>query len=83
MIWVNTLDNNGNVTFVLRYNTAVATGDLIGKSGTVYDVPQRPVPNPARYAVTVGTGVVGSNVLTDNTWFNALNRPVKSQPAGS
>ena len=26
---------------------------------------------------------MGSNVLTDNTWFNAMNRPVKTQPAGS
>jgi RHS repeat-associated protein len=76
-----TYDNLDRVTQTVRKNTP-GSGFIISQEQTVYDNLGR-VFQTVRYPVNISTGVVGSNKLTDNTWYDATGNVVKQQPAGS
>ena len=80
VITFNTLDNNDRVTKTQQYDSSISVGTLIRQSQTSYDWLGR-VFQTQRWGVTEGSGT--TNILTSNTWFNALNQPVKDLPAGS
>ena len=68
------------MTKTQQYDSSISVGTLIRQSQTSYDWLGR-VFQTQRWGVTEGSGT--TNILTSNTWFNALNQPVKDLPAGS
>ena len=77
---VSTLDNLGRATAVEDKRDDSGNLVLIGKRETKYDTRGR-VYRTLRYAVS-DSGTVG-NSLADNTWYDAGDNVLKSQPAGS
>jgi len=73
-------DNLDRVTQTDRYNTT-ATGHLIARSDNQYDDRGR-VYQTITYGVDPTIGTIG-NALTDNTWYDAANYPIKELPARS
>jgi RHS repeat-associated protein len=73
-------DNLGRVIHTDRRDTT-ATGNLVERVVTAYDDRGR-VYQAVRYGVDPTTGIVG-NALTDNTWYDAAGKVLKSQSAGS
>jgi RHS repeat-associated protein len=75
-----TYDNLNRVVKTERYDTTGA-GHLIARNETKFDDQGR-VCQSISYAVDPTNGAVG-NGLTDNSWYDASGKVIKSLPAGS
>ena len=73
-------DNLSRVIKTERYDTTAA-GNLVARSETKYDS-RGNVYQSIRYGVDPSTGNVG-NSLTDNQWYDASGRVIKSLPSGA
>ena len=78
-ITVNTLDNLGRVTQTQQYNTSVAGANLIRQRNAFIDWLGRTYQTQV-WGVSGGT--LSTYPLTGNTWFNAMNQPVKQISSG-
>jgi hypothetical protein len=82
IVTFNILDNLGRVTQTRQYNTSMISTNLIRQRYLLFDWLGRSYQTQI-WGVSLGSGAL-SDPLTGNTWFNALNQPVKqAAPGGS
>ena len=83
VVTVNTLDNNDRVTRTQQYDSSISVGQrLIRQSQDVLRLAGPRLPDAALWRDR-RVRADEPYILTSNTWYNALNQPVKQQPAGS
>jgi RHS repeat-associated protein len=73
-------DNRSNKVRLDEYQTAVLSGNLINRAEAFFDGRNRRY-RTKRYGVTVGTGAVGTALISE-TYFDQDGRAVRNQPAG-